>query len=151
MNERMQRLTTTMIQLYSECWEMSSQDGSKSIAVNGSDFEIVSNPDKNQRVLFTLNPGIPNYNFEHERVTLESLFNKFSNENEYRRFRAMLTESIDLDSITNEYGRIIINDDVFAFLGALYPQIVIDFYQHLRQSMVITSLKEVCEKLTANI
>lgn len=151
MNERMKRLTATMIQLYSECWEMSPQDGAKSIVVNGSNFEIVSDQVENAQVLFTLNPGIPNYNFEQKPVTLESLFNKFSNENEYCKFRDTLKESIDLDSITNESGRIIINDDVFAFLGALYPQIVIDFYNHLQQSMVIAALKKVCEKMTANI
>lgn len=148
MNERTKQLAAAMVQLYNECWNLSPNDESKSIVANDTNFEIVDGQGKNREVLFTLKPGIPNYDFEQRPVTLESLFNKFSNQNEYRSFREILKSNIDLDSITNESGKILVNDDIFAFLGSLFPQIVIGFYNHLQQSMIINSVKTVCVEMT---
>lgn len=148
MNERTKQLAAAMVQLYNECWNLSPNDEAKSIVANDTNFEIVDGQGKNREVLFTLKPGIPNYDFEQRPVTLESLFNKFSNQNEYRSFREILKSNIDLDSITNESGKILVNDDIFAFLGSLFPQIVIGFYNHLQQSMIINSVKTVCVEMT---
>lgn len=148
MNERTKQLAAAMVQLYNECWNLSPNDEAKSIVANDTNFEIVDGQGKNREVLFTLKPGIPNYDFEQRPVTLESLFNKFSNQNEYRSFREILKSNIDLDSITNESGKILVNDDIFAFLGSLFPQIVIGFYNHLQQSMIINSVKIVCVEMT---